>query len=145
MEVLRSDRAPVGARPFENHGDDAVHRPDQDRLRWQGELVYLGPHRRPRWEVWRPPTHRALSRARARTCGWSLELRDVGLDALLGCVASLKTNPNADRSGCAQVAALSAFARSRVGLLLDLVGGAFGLGYGPARPGPAPQLPRPAA
>jgi hypothetical protein len=41
----------------------------------------------------------------------------------------LNTNPNADRNDCAHVAALG-LRLSRVGLLLDLVDGAFGLGCG---------------
>src|SRR6478672_2455246 len=49
VQVLRGDRAPVGARAElpEDDGDDAVHPPDEDRLGWQRELVELHPHRGP--------------------------------------------------------------------------------------------------
>jgi hypothetical protein len=49
VQVLRGDRAPVcaSAQLSQDHGDDAVHPPDQDRLWRQRELVDLRPHRGP--------------------------------------------------------------------------------------------------
>src|SRR4029450_13986444 len=54
VQVLRGDRAPVGACAElpEHDGDDTVHPPDEDRVGWQRELVELHPHRGPLLPVW---------------------------------------------------------------------------------------------
>jgi hypothetical protein len=54
VQVLRGDRAPVGAGAElrKDDGDDAVHPADKDRLGWQGELVELHPHRGSLLPVW---------------------------------------------------------------------------------------------
>ena len=49
VQVLTGDGAPVCARPklLQNDCDDAVHAPDQNRFRWERELVDLRPDRGP--------------------------------------------------------------------------------------------------
>ena len=53
MQVLRRDRTPVRAGPelLQNDRDDAVHPPDQDRVRRQRELIDLRLDRGPLFAV----------------------------------------------------------------------------------------------